>query len=707
VRNSHRTSGSGHEIDTLEIAYVGPPVPAALPTRSACRQHKTPVVVAVVLVVIAAAWCSAAAADLMFLLDAGGDRHLLHAVARLQDDQRPVLFRTETIQAGSGEGVVPPARQLAVPLALPPDVPFTADVSVQAITYAGSRARFRPVPLSRDEAADRTTVLLDFEPDEVGEPLRYVLLATRRPAPGERQRTLGPVQVPRGTVLRLAMGVEQEHVDDHPVTELEVEAVADGRTWPLLRHRLEPTRAKARWIPADISLAPVEGRTVSFRFRARAAHPGARSRRLYVLWGDPFMLASSALQPTTPNVIMISLDTLGARHLGAYGYPYPTSPHLDSFSEGGTLFEQAICHYPSTAASHMTLFTSLLPAAHGVRNLFDRLPATVQTLPEILRRAGYMTAAVTEDATLASGMGFVRGFHTYRENHRQYGATPGLARETFKQALRWLRTNPPEPFFLFLHTYQVHTPYRPPPNYLRLVRPDPLRADGPDPARRYDAEVRFLDRLLGYFLARLEESALRDRTVLILTSDHGEAFGQHGERGHGDALYESVMHVPLILRGPGVPARRRISTRVGLVDVMPTILEVVGIRPPSGIQGRSLLPFLRGDSPPALPLVAEVRGGLAPTPGPPEPDRRAVWLDNKKIIRDLRADRWEVFDLARDPEERRDLFATSGATITDAARVLEGYAGLEASPISDDRPAVVQPPTPEELEKLRALGYTR
>jgi arylsulfatase A-like enzyme len=547
-------------------------------------------------------------------------------------------------------------------------------------------------------AAAGTTFLVDLDVGsttvELGGEYRPVLTMDGR------RRVTRPIHIGPGAQLRLGMGLDPARCAGHPVTDFRVDALGAGAPRELLRRRLDPRNACGRWTDAEVSLAALESRTISFRFRVRASAPAARSSALHAVWGDPFV-TSPVPGPAPPNIVLVSLDALGARHLTAYGYDHPTSPHLSALAAEGALFAHALSHYPSTAGSHMTLFTGLLPAAHGVRNLANRLPDGVPTLPMLLRRAGYTTAAVTEDFVLARGLGFGRGFHAYSESREVKGAlgTPGLARQTFRRALDWLRGRPPEPFFLFLHTYQVHAPYLPRDAFLRAVRPARDGGGADDPAWRYDAEIRYTDAVLGAFVARLARSGVLERTLLVVTSDHGDAFGEHGAEGHGGTLWDEVMRVPLVLRGPGIAPGTRVAAPVGLVDVLPTLLDLAGVPAPDGLHGRSLRPLLRAEPSAPRALVAEVRG-LVVNPNAPV-DLRAVWLGDRKVMYDRTAGRWQVFDLRADPLERRDVSAADADTLAAARRVLAWYEQLGAARADQAPPAL----SDEMREKLRALGY--
>ena len=622
-----------------------------------------------------------------FLLDVGRPTGTRPPMAVIAGRAHPVLFAPSTTGAGEARTIVPAELAVDVPLEASVVTP-RENLALEALVLLGDENR-RVVPEWRDGAAP--SVRLGFSPDEVGKRVHAMVIATRLPPPGRRVITLGPAIVQPDTLLVLAYGIEASHCAGHPPVDLGVDIVEGGRARPLLRQRLDPETACDAWIGARVALDAYVGRSVRFRFRVRAVHAADRDERLFLLWADPRLVAPRRGRPAPPNIVLVSLDTLGARHLSTYDYPYPTSPEFTKLARRGTLFERAISHYPSTTASHMTLFTGRFPIAHDVRSFFSSLAPDVPTLPVLLRRAGYMTAASTEDANVLRTMGFERGFHVYWESHAAPGA-PGIQR-----AVRWLRWRPPEPFFLFVHTYEVHSPYTPRPQDLALVRPrETVRSD--DYAARHDGEIRYLDWIVGNLLEQLNGQGLLGRTIVVITSDHGEAFGEHGSYGHSVMLYDEVMHVPLLFLGPQVPEGLRVTDRAGLVDLVPTLLELAGVPAPAGLNGRSLVPTLRGRPLAPRPQVAEVRGSLG-DPSAPEPNLRAVWLDDRKVIRDLAHDRWEVFDLRKDPGETTNL-AESEPTAIDAARAVlahydrlgESHAGL---------PVV----SPEAVDRFRALGY--
>lgn len=367
----------------------------------------------------------------------------------------------------------------------------------------------------------------------------------------------------------------------------------------------DPGIDRDRWYDQEVDLARWTGQKVRLRFTIRAA---ARAAAPTVLWSDPTIVAQPRGDASRVNLVLISLDTLRADHLGSYGYARPTSPTIDAWlAARGTLFERASTSFPHTTGSHMTLPTALDPCVHGLdRTAWSDVHCVrdqVATL-EVLRTAGYETAAFTENAWVTAGIGYDRGFGTSVEDSGT-GLNLGNVEATFRRGLEWLERHRAEPFFLFLHTYQVHEPYEPPPGYVEQV----ASGHGADRVATenalYDGEIRYTDDVLATFLAALETHGLDENTLVVLTADHGQHFGEHGTFGHGLTLWEPVLHVPLLLRGPDVPAGARVGDPVGLIDVLPTVLELLGVSSPRDIQGRSLVPKLRGEALPSRFLYAE------------------------------------------------------------------------------------------------------
>jgi len=325
------------------------------------------------------------------------------------------------------------------------------------------------------------------------------------------------------------------------------------------------------------------------------------------------------------RLILISLDTLRADHLGCYGYARPTSPFLDSLAARGTLFENAIAPLPGTLPSHMSIFTGLFPAEHGVYPPDAVLSPQIRTLPEVLRAHGFRTAGHVEGGYVEGRYGFSRGFDEWSdpsplvEREGRLFKTTDAVKRTFRSGLDFLRkVRPSESFFLFLHTYSIHDPYDPPEPYRSLYwKGDPppgafepigtellaFNQGGRTLAPRaveyyealYDAQINYTDDVVKDFFAGVARLGLADDVSVIVTSDHGEEFLEHGKLVHQQVYHENV-HVPLIVVRPRQAEARRVPTLVQSVDIAPTLYELAGVpataRPRAS--GRSLVGFLEG-----------------------------------------------------------------------------------------------------------------
>lgn len=326
------------------------------------------------------------------------------------------------------------------------------------------------------------------------------------------------------------------------------------------------------------------------------------------------------------NVILISIDSLRADRLGCYGLDRPTSPAIDALAAQGARFANAMSTTSWTLPAHMSMLTGRTLLSHGVVMENDRLPDGVPTLAESLRGTGLATGGIVSMLYLGRQYGFDRGFDVYDdttipaktwfESHRDEPA-PAVTRF----ALDWLQQHREQRFFLFLHFWDVHYDYAPPPPYDTMFDPDYRGTISGEnfyrnqavnrrmPARDlqhllavYDGEVRWVDEHVGQILRTVDALGLADTTAIIVTADHGDEFFEHGGKGHRRTLYREVMHVPLIVRAPGVPPGRVVTAPVSLVDVMPTALELAGAAAPPGMDGESLLALTRG-------------GAIAPRPG--------------------------------------------------------------------------------------------
>lgn len=534
-----------------------------------------------------------------------------------------------------------------------------------------------------------------------------------------------PLEVGASDRLIFGYAVEREGWSPGwpPVTVRVYAEPVDGGVPRLLFERaLDPARREGdrRWFDASIPLDALPPGPVVFRFESEALAPiaGTQLARSYAVVSAPELeagpagVAPDAPDPAQRNVILISLDTLRARSVGAYGRERATTPILDARVAGeGALVRRALAPVPYTPPAHMSMLTGLEPCVHGVIDRFRVLAADQLTLAELLRAAGYRTAAVTEDAYVVAASGFARGFDHYFEEFSDLAASPGFARETFARGARWLAEVGDRPFFLFLHTYQVHRPYAPPEEYAGLFADDGL--EGPQVRERlrsdladYEREIRYTDDLLGGLLDALDRLNLTQRTILVVTSDHGEGFGEHLWARHGFDAHEEAIHVPLLVRAPGlVPAGLVVDESVGLMDLVPTLLELVGVAEPPGLQGRSFASLLRGEPSrfQARPLVSEAEGNVAVSSG----DWKLLEVREGKVL--------HLYDLAADPGERSNVAPEHPGQVADLERALERHDAFcepwrSARPESHYVTPGRRPPAwlvnRDEIEaKLRALGY--
>ncbi len=544
-----------------------------------------------------------------------------------------------------------------------------------------------------------------------------------RPIPPATQAfEMAPLAVAPGAVLEVGVGLDPLGFwVGASAVEMEVVARAGAREVVVLRTVLDPQDPTTqRWKDLRADLGALAGQTVRLVLRSRVlAAPGQESAFAFgfPLWATPMVLEPRRGDPRPRNVVLISLDTLRADFLGTYGSRLPTSPSIDRFAGQGALFERAFATYPSTLFSHMNMLTGVYPGSLGEFDVRHPLAAEIPTLPEVLARERYRTAAITEDGYIVPKLGFRRGFDSYRENRGiEIHDAKGFAAETFGAGLAWLREHRDESFFLFLHTYQVHWPYTPPVEYdqFRAVgdsdRGMPVAGEPLPAARdrhRYAGEVLYTDAELQRLLDGLVELGLDDSTLVVITADHGEAFGEHGLVGHANGVYDELLHVPLILRAPGlVPPGVRIAANATVTDVVPTVLDLLGIAIPPNVQGASLVPLLRDPSAPSFaerPIYAEFRRRRGPT-------ALAVRRGRYKWIREGgEAPSLVAFDLGADPRELAPLDAPELLAQGEALHA-EYVAAGEAVRARLAQARGGQPAPAEVLDeataaKLRALGY--
>jgi arylsulfatase A-like enzyme len=430
------------------------------------------------------------------------------------------------------------------------------------------------------------------------------------------------------------------------------------------------------------------------------------------------LAACSPDAPRQPNVLLISIDTLRPDRLGSYGHERDTSPALDRIAREGVLFEDVSAASPWTLPSHASLFTGRYPSRHGVKNHTTRLRRGVPTLASVLRDAGYATKAVVNSHNLSERYGLNRGFQDfeYLPEQLEDRSIPNRGAEILAKARTWLEGHAQGPYFLFLHFYDVHTDLTPGAAYReQFVRPYEGEIDGStkqlDDIRRglgtldeaglrylfdlYDAEIRELDDRLAEFFAWLEERGLAEDTLIVLTSDHGEEFLEHGSVLHGRTYYQEIIRIPWVMKGPGIPPGTRVAAPVHHVDMAPTLLALAGVPAPAGLDGLDLSPVWRaGAALPERTLYAEADHNNA------EPDiGRMARTPRLKLIYDRLNQRVQLFDLEADPLEQDD------RALHDAGPRDELLERVRSFLAGEKEREEIAPPSAEVQEQLRQLGY--
>lgn len=461
------------------------------------------------------------------------------------------------------------------------------------------------------------------------------------------------------------------------------------------------------------------------------------------------------LRADLPNVLLISIDSLRPDHLGCYGYKRDTSPRIDRLASEGALFETVISSTSWTLPAHAALFTGLPDSVHGCLDTSKPLADNRLTMAERLKKVGYTTAGFFSGPYLHPVFGLAQGFDEYvdctaypdlsDEEAKKTGMVDGEAifdaatedvtnPRVYERVAAWLRRPPARPFFLFIHMWDVHYDFIPPPPYDKKFDPDytgwvtgrnvlhDARIVHTMPKRDlehlialYDGEIGWTDQHVGMILDVFDELGWRDSTLVIVTSDHGTEFFEHGLKTHRQTLYDEVIRIPLIMRFPGrITPGGRFAQQARIIDVLPTVLDLAGLDEPDDVMGRSLTSLLDGgtlhcDAPAIAELLCDGRR-LQPDGkwAPRNPNflvqqqlrayRRPEW----KLLLDLNERRTLAFDLRSDPEEQTPLAELPKSILDDARRAddwLRQYRSAMPPPGS------AAPIPVEVLQKLRAVGY--
>ncbi len=438
-------------------------------------------------------------------------------------------------------------------------------------------------------------------------------------------------------------------------------------------------------------------------------------RRLIVIFLALAALPAIAQTPAkpTPNVVLITIDTLRFDHVGCYGYKKIKTPNIDRLAAEGVRFDRAFAVVPVTLPSHSSILTGTYPMLSGMHDFSgNKLSPLQPTLASVLKASGYQTGAVIGAAVLDSRFGLNQGFDFYYD-HFDFSRLDEANLDEMERpgnvvadvALDWLAKNSQKKFFLWMHLYDPHFPYNPPEPYSRDYAAQP-----------YDGEIAFADEQVGRLIRYLQEKGIYQNTVIVLCGDHGESLGEHGEKTHGYFIYNSTMHVPLIVRLPGkrLPEKAAagvVTDLVSLVDLMPTVLGALGLDVPSQVQGRSLLPELRADS-------NHTDRGHDEQKAERERADRVLYGEtfmprihfNWSELRGsentkyhfIDAPKPELYDLAQDPGELHNLSAEKTAVAAEMRAKLVGLirdysAGKEMAEKTGLDPAL--------MERLKSLGY--
>jgi len=481
------------------------------------------------------------------------------------------------------------------------------------------------------------------------------------------------------SVLNFGYGIANESwntIEGGVQFDIHIKDSQTGFDKKIFSHVLNPKKRNRdrRWFDAEISLAGYAQQTVTLTFKTSPIKANKNKNNCVSVWANPTVIEKKK-KYAKPNVILISIDTLRADHLGCYGYSRNTTPNIDAFAENSILFKNAIAQAPYTVSSHMSMLTSLYPSFHKV-NLIEmsRLHPAKQTLAEILYNNGYRTWAITGGGQVSSNYGFYDGFESFTEYSPPHKDMELKVRET----LDFLKREKNSQFFIFFHSYKPHAPYTPRIPYNEMfdskyegkitgsltdiedINSGKIQVDQADLdhiVALYDGEIREVDDQLGILFDYLKKEQLMENTLIIFTSDHGEEFNEHGLFGvHSHTLYDELLHVPLICRCPQVPSERTvIKEQVQSIDIFPTILQIADIQYKDvPIQGTSFLPLIKNQNLKRNPNIAFSE--RTPSDGR---FLRSLRDSSQKYIFEEELKKGEIkhyyFDLINDPEEQFNL----------------------------------------------------
>ena len=531
------------------------------------------------------------------------------------------------------------------------------------------------------------------------------------------------LRVPEAPVLRFATGAETAGDEELEVSlELKIRVEPSGGDSGVeVFSNLIRRPAANQWRDHDVDLARWAGQDIELVLSSMWKTVRPISQPVLASWGNPVIVDASATTHK-PHLVLISIDCLRADHVGALGYELPTTPFIDRVASEGVVFENAFATASWTLPTHMSMLTGLLPSFHGATK-WEKLASSVSYLPEILAGAGYRVSGVVSWVYLSQTYGFERGYHSYRV------LDDPKASDIVDIAIDELRRGEGQPQFLFVHVYDPHWPYMPPPDVLQAFGPRPRNISdllhktgnkGPpkdaleieEIKRLYDSEVAFTDRELGRLFEALEDQGLYDDALIIITADHGEAFYEHGRWQHSQTLYDELTHIPLIVKWPHSETIGRSSRLTSQMDVFVTILEAAGIDTGATEHGFLARYSLADEPSHSRMLLSEVTwrspNGTYMKVSLRDEEMKYVATLSGPVGDDLGVDvvsGEELYELTSDPKEKDNLLPGADAraqpfrnelrAFFDQARAARSLRRGDAVELDDDT-----------RKKLESLGYT-
>ncbi len=548
-----------------------------------------------------------------------------------------------------------------------------------------------------------------------------------------------PVTVPLNAHLHFGMGTTAK------AASLRFHISVEGEAHDLFSLAVKEAD---EWHDGDVDLSRWSGRTVRLQFRTDSEHAGDVG-----LWANPVI--TTAGKKTRPNILIYTIDTLRADHASVCGYGRDTTPFLKKLGATGIVFDDCQAQATWTKSSIASLMTSLYSFTHGIVSDADTIPAGSDTLAQQLRASGYVTASIVSTPFVGRATGLEKGFDYLLEypvvlrqiNAKADRSTDSMALD--RVVFPWLEKHSHEPFFLYAHATDPHAPYAPPPPFDALfanpsedsqfdknyssfrtnheygggavISPEICRRAGINPDSfireakdRYDGEIRHNDQALQLLLGKMKELGVLDNTLVIVISDHGEEFWDHGWTAHGQSVYQELTHCLLLMWNPELlPAARRVNEPVQLIDVMPTVLDLLGVKPADVMEGQSLVPLLRGQPFKRQGLVVSSRFA-APRPEGLVPENstdsfaiinanwkfiyrnKAAKTGIKKIeLYDRTSDRAEAHDVAAQHPDQVEAMMAALTQWIDAQNKVRDIIGHSGKSALDQ----------QTLERLRSLGY--